>query len=149
VFFENNPAVRYWLYGALFVTGLIRLVIVLSRRPAVEPEQLESDLRDAEKAVRLNPQDTDAWFDLGDARAALKDFFGAREAFAQATVLNPKDAEALYHQARTCVAIDEEGEATDLVAKAITLKPELRHSAASDPAFNSIRNDSPLRELLG
>jgi len=106
------------------------------------------DLIAAENAVRLDPQDADAWFDLGDARAALKDYFGAREAFAQATVLNPVDGEALYYRARSCAAIGENGEASDLVAKAIALKPELLHLAASDPALYAVRNHSPFRELL-
>jgi cytochrome c-type biogenesis protein CcmH/NrfG len=135
-----------WMVGACLLLCTSRAATTAHGR--INNNKLRMALASAESAVRFNPQDADAWFDLGDARAALKDYFGARDAFAYATVLNPEDGEALYHQARSCAVIGEKGEASDLVAKAIALDPRLLPVAASDTAFNAVRNHSPFRELL-
>jgi tetratricopeptide (TPR) repeat protein len=59
--------------------------------------QQEDAARAFQDAARLNPQDADAFFNLGNTEGKLNRYKEAADAFAHAVLLKPDDAEARYN----------------------------------------------------
>jgi tetratricopeptide (TPR) repeat protein len=57
-------------------------------------EQIPEAVKAFQQATRLNPKDSDAFFNLGNSHSRLKQFDAAIEAYKEAVKLRPEDGEA-------------------------------------------------------
>jgi tetratricopeptide (TPR) repeat protein len=59
------------------------------------PKQPEGAIKLLQKAVALDPENAEYWYNIGGASYTMKDFDGARTAWTNALALNPKDTLAM------------------------------------------------------
>ncbi len=83
----------------------------------------EKGLPVALEAVSLLPDDTQSWLALAQARLACGDAAGAREAAAQAQLLDPGSPEAAYHYGKALAALGDRTAARRALIRAADLSP--------------------------
>ena len=77
------------------------------------------------RCLRLHPDQTEAWINLGRLHAEGGDPAAARECFGAALRLDPADATALYNMGVVAQDAGSELEAIDLYSRALDLDPDL------------------------
>jgi hypothetical protein len=77
------------------------------------------------RSLRLRPDSTEAWVNLGRLFAESNDAEAAAECFRSALDLDPTDATAVYNMGVVAQDAGREGEAITLYTRALELDPEL------------------------
>ncbi len=77
------------------------------------------------RALRLRPETTEAWINLGRLFAESSDATAAQDCFRSALELDPSDATAYYNLGVLAQDAGKETEAIDLYRQALELDPEL------------------------
>ena len=76
------------------------------------------------QALRINPKDANAWYNLGIAYANLKRYNDAIEAYRQALRINPEDADAWYNLGITYAGLKRYNDAIEAYRQALRINPE-------------------------
>jgi serine/threonine protein kinase len=78
------------LFGGLVVTGIGLYPTMYEQYKKINPAKA---IEDYTQAIKLKPNDPDAYFHRGDARASLGDRNGAIDDYSQAIEIDPEDAD--------------------------------------------------------
>lgn len=97
-------------------------------------EAIEAEVRKYKEVIRKDPNDGNAWYNLGVFLAKLGNYEEAIEASREATKINPNDAEAHYNLG---VAYDRMGRHKEAIK---TYKEAIRISPNLHPAFFNLGN---------
>ncbi|MFH2045090.1 MAG: AAA family ATPase [Pseudomonadota bacterium] len=108
----NQPEIK-----ALYVQALIGQARLL---PAKDTDQIEKLLR---KAVKKDPQNAIAYYDLGKLYAKKKDYLKAIEVYSKAAELNPDSANTLFNLGFSYAAIKNYVNAEKMFLRVSELKP--------------------------
>ena len=88
-----------------------------------DKEYADSAIVYFEESLKLNPDNSDTYYNLGNLYAQLKQYDKAIEEFEKATELNPNDEEAWYLLAVMCIQAESYEKALDAISKAIEINP--------------------------
>ena len=97
----------------------------LSRALGAEESDPPAAIEAYQRCLKLRPDSTEAWINLGRLYAEASEPASARECFATALRLDPGDATALYNLGVVAQDAGSEAEAIDLYTRALELDPEL------------------------
>lgn len=97
----------------------------LSRAQALEDRDPVAAIDAYRRALRLRPECTEAWINLGRLFAESSDASAAHECFERARQLDPADATALYNLGVIAQDAGREADAIALYRRALELDPEL------------------------
>lgn len=92
---------------------------------AAEDTDVEAAIDAYRRCLRLRPDSTEAWINLGRLHAENGDADGATESFERALALDPDDATALYNLGVVAQDGGREKDAIRLYARALELDPDL------------------------
>jgi tetratricopeptide (TPR) repeat protein len=87
--------------------------------------QTDNATREYQTAVRMNPELSDAWNNLGLSLTAQKKYSEAKDALENATRLNPEDPEGWYNLGYTFGMLGNKSEEVVSYEKAINLRPNM------------------------
>jgi tetratricopeptide (TPR) repeat protein len=76
-------------------------------------------------AVRVNPKDQEAWFNLGIAQHNLNRHQDAAESYNQAVLLEPNNPDYRLHLGKAYLKLQRYGEAIEALNKAVEINPKL------------------------
>ena len=108
----------------------------------------EEEIASFDKAVEIKPDYHQAWNNRGFALDELGRYEDAIASYDKAVEIKPDKHQAWYNKAR-CYALQENVDlAVENLKQAISLNPEYREMAKTDPDFNSIREDERFQALL-
>jgi len=100
-------------------------------RVAISPFYLEGSdgrseeaLEAYEKAIEINPQNTDAWFNKGNTLGELGRFEEALEAYEKAIEINPQNTDAWNNKGNTLDDLGRSEEALEAYENAIEINPQ-------------------------
>lgn len=97
----------------------------LSRGQVLEERDPVAAIDAYRRSLRLRPDCTEAWINLGRLFAESNDGEAARECFQSALDLDPAEATAYYNLGVLAQDAGKEGEAIDLYRRALELDPQL------------------------
>jgi predicted Zn-dependent protease len=97
----------------------------LARALALEETDPPAAIDAYRRCLRLRPDSTEAWINLGRLYAETGEPTSAHECFTTALRLDPADATALYNLGVVAQDAGAEGEAIDLYTRALELDPSL------------------------
>jgi hypothetical protein len=97
----------------------------LARALALEETDPSAAIDAYRRCLRLRPDSTEAWINLGRLYAETSEPTSARECFTTALRLDPADATALYNLGVVAQDAGAESEAIDLYSRALELDPAL------------------------
>lgn len=97
----------------------------LARALALEESEPAAAIDAYRRCLRLRPDSTEAWINLGRLYAETGEAASARECFTTALRLDPADATALYNLGVVAQDAGAESEAIDLYTRALELDPGL------------------------
>ena len=97
----------------------------LARALALEETDPPAAIDAYRRCLRLRPDSTEAWINLGRLYAETGEPASARDCFTTALRLDPADATALYTLGVVAQDAGAEGEAIDLYTRALELDPSL------------------------
>ncbi|MEO6775120.1 MAG: tetratricopeptide repeat protein [Kofleriaceae bacterium] len=97
----------------------------LSRAQALEERDPVAAIDAYRRSLRLRPDCTEAWINLGRLFAESSDAEAARDCFKSALDLDPADATAFYNLGVLAQDAGRESEAIELYRKALELDPQL------------------------
>jgi len=95
------------------------------RARAAEDTDVELAIEAYRRCLRLRPDSTEAWINLGRLHAENGDADGAIDSFDRALAIDPDDATALYNLGVVAQDGGREKDAIGLYARALELDPEL------------------------
>jgi tetratricopeptide (TPR) repeat protein len=118
----------------------------LTRSPSLDPAD---PIRDTEKKIKLDPNDPNAWFKLGQLHAVKGDFSAAIMDFDKAISLNPKDPEALNNRCWVRAMVDDLQAALRDCEDALQIRPNFADALDSRGFVNlkSGRNLSAIADF--
>ncbi len=97
----------------------------LSRGQALEERDPVAAIDAYRRSLRLRPDSTEAWINLGRLFAESTDLEAARDCFKSALDLDPADATAYYNLGVLAQDVGKESEAIELYRKSLELDPQL------------------------
>jgi len=97
----------------------------LARALALEDAEPQAAIDAYRRCLRLRPDSTEAWINLGRLHAEAGEAAPARECFVTALRLDPADATALYNLGVVAQDGGSEAEAIDLYMRALEIDPSL------------------------
>ena len=97
----------------------------LSRAQVLEPRDPVAAIDAYRRSLRLRPDCTEAWINLGRLFAESSDPEAARECFASALELDPAESTAHYNLGVLAQDAGKESEAIELYRRALELDPQL------------------------
>jgi tetratricopeptide (TPR) repeat protein len=97
----------------------------LSRAQVLEERDPVAAIDACRRSLRLRPDCTEAWINLGRLFAESNDADAARECFQSALDLDPAEATAYYNLGVVAQDAGKESEAIDLYRRALELDPQL------------------------
>ena len=97
----------------------------LTRAQALEERDPVAAIDAYRRSLRLRPDCTEAWINLGRLFAESSDAEAARDCFKSALDLDPADATAFYNLGVLAQDAGRESEAIELYRKALELDPQL------------------------
>ena len=97
----------------------------LSRGQALEERDPVAAIDAYRRSLRLRPDSTEAWINLGRLFAESTDLEAARDCFKSALELDPNDATAYYNLGVLAQDAGKESEAIELYRKSLELDPHL------------------------
>jgi len=106
-------------------------------------------IEEFDKALELNPDDPRAHYNRGLAYANLTLYEKALQDYQRAADLAPQDPKARYGLATTYSLLGDAPAAIDFLAQALELAPDYGYTAATDEAFDNIRDYPAFIALVG
>ena len=100
------------------------LSITQAAAQVLQAGQLEDAASLADLSVRLLPSDTRSWLLLAEARLRNRDSAAAKEALAQAKLLDPDNAGVWFAEGSLAMADDDFANAETLIRRGLDLDPE-------------------------
>lgn len=97
----------------------------LARAAALEETEPASAIEAYQRSLRLRPDCSEAWINLGRLHAEREDPEAARKCFRSALEVDPADATALYNLGVVSQDAGEEADAIGLYVRALELDPSL------------------------
>jgi len=91
-------------------------------------ESIEAEVRKYKEVIRKDPNDGNAWYNLGVFLAKLGNYEEAIEASREATKINPNDAEAHYNLGVVYDRVGRHREAIKTYKEAIRISPNLHRA---------------------
>lgn len=114
----------------ILIIGLVWLALTSEERHleklASQHEQgqkLLEQFRTAKKALKKDPQDFGAYFEIGWVKAELKDYKGAEQAYQKSLSINPKSLVAFSNLANVYIQMKKYLQAEEAFLKSLELNP--------------------------
>jgi tetratricopeptide (TPR) repeat protein len=115
----------------------------------VKLKRYEEALQSYDQALKLNPDDNQAWHNRGNVLTInLKRYEEALQSYDKALESNPDDDQAWYNQACIYSQQDNIDLAVKHLAQAIRLNPKDRGMAKTDSDFDNIREKPNFKALI-
>ena len=112
-------------------------------------ERYQEEVEDYTKAIELNPTDPAAYYNRGLTYANANLYEKALQDFQRAADLAPGDPKARYGLATTHSLLGDAPAAIDSLAQALELAPDYGYTAATDEAFDNVRDNPAFMALVG
>ena len=101
-----------------------------------------------DKAIEINPQDSNAWDNKGNALYDLNKTDEAIKAYNKAIEINPQNSIAWYNRASTYSFINNKDQVIFNLKKAVELDGSLKDVAKKDDAFKGLWKDEQFKEIV-
>jgi len=86
--------------------------------------QHEEAIKALDRAIQLNPNDSEIWNNRGIILFLLKRYKEAIRSFEKATSLDPRNAEAWYNRGMVFCSLERYGDAVSSLEKALEIDPQ-------------------------
>ncbi len=101
-----------------------------------------------EKAIELEPDGVDAWYNRGVALGDLEQYEEAVKSSDKAIELKPGHTGAWYNRACAYSLKEDKGKSIENLRKALELDPKYKEKAKKDEYFRNLWNDEDFKKIV-